>query len=78
MESSCVKQLFPFWKQFNWKEAEIKGFALDDDRLKNGRYLGKDYFREPVGVISPAQAGIKAIEVLNNVHKGIEPRAQKG
>ncbi|WP_368735858.1 RhuM family protein [Photobacterium phosphoreum] len=28
------------------KEYIIKGFAMDDDRLKNGRYFGKDYFRE--------------------------------
>ena len=24
----------------------IKGFAMDDDRLKNGQYFGKDYFKE--------------------------------
>ncbi len=24
----------------------LKGFILDDERLKNGRYFGKDYFRE--------------------------------
>jgi hypothetical protein len=24
----------------------IKGFAMDDERLKNGRYFGKDYFQE--------------------------------
>ena len=28
------------------KEYIIKGFAMDDERLKNGRYFGKDYFRE--------------------------------
>jgi hypothetical protein len=24
----------------------LKGFVLDDERLKNGRYFGRDYFRE--------------------------------
>jgi len=28
------------------KEYIIKGFTLDDERLKNGRYFGKDYFHE--------------------------------
>jgi hypothetical protein len=28
------------------KEYIIKGFILDDDRLKNGGYFGKDYFHE--------------------------------
>jgi len=28
------------------KEYIIKGFAMDDDHLKNGRYFGQDYFRE--------------------------------
>ncbi len=28
------------------KEYMIKGFTMDDERLKNGRYFGKDYFEE--------------------------------
>lgn len=28
------------------KEYIIKGFAMDDERLKNGQYFGKDYFDE--------------------------------
>lgn len=37
--------------RFTWatgvlKEFMIKGFALDDERLKNGRAFGKDFFRE--------------------------------
>jgi len=28
------------------KEYIIKGFILDDERLKNGRYFGKDYFHK--------------------------------
>ncbi len=37
---------FRIWATKTLKEYIIKGFAMDDDRLKNGRYFGKDYFRE--------------------------------
>lgn len=37
---------FRIWATKLLKEYIIKGFALDDERLKNGRYFGKDYFRE--------------------------------
>ena len=37
---------FRIWATNTLKEYIIKGFILDDDRLKNGRYFGKDYFRE--------------------------------
>ncbi len=37
---------FRIWASSILKEYIIKGFALDDNRLKNGRYFGKDYFKE--------------------------------
>jgi hypothetical protein len=37
---------FRIWATERLKEYIIKGFTMDDDRLKNGRYFGKDYFRE--------------------------------
>ncbi len=37
---------FRIWATQTLKEYIIKGFLLDDERLKNGRYFGKDYFRE--------------------------------
>ncbi len=37
---------FRIWATKLLKEYIIKGFVLDDDRLKNGRYFGKDYFQE--------------------------------
>ncbi|MCK5132518.1 MAG: virulence RhuM family protein [Candidatus Sabulitectum sp.] len=37
---------FRIWATNRLKEYIIKGFVLDDDRLKNGRYFGKDYFQE--------------------------------
>lgn len=37
---------FRIWATERLKEYVIKGFAMDDERLKNGRYFGKDYFKE--------------------------------
>ncbi|MDE6559338.1 MAG: virulence RhuM family protein, partial [Muribaculaceae bacterium] len=35
---------FRIWATAVLKEFIIKGYALDDERLKQGRYFGKDYF----------------------------------
>ena len=37
---------FRIWATQLIKEYIIKGFVMDDDRMKNGRFFGKDYFRE--------------------------------
>lgn len=37
---------FRIWATKILKEYIIKGFAMDDNRLKNGQHFGKDYFRE--------------------------------
>jgi len=37
---------FRIWATKVLRNYIIKGFALDDDRLKNGAYFGKDYFDE--------------------------------
>ena len=44
--NSAKATLFRIWATERLREFIIKGFILDDDRLKNGRYFGKDYFRE--------------------------------
>src|SRR3989338_800982 len=38
--------LFRIWATTVLKEYILKGFAMDDNRLKNGQYFGKDYFKE--------------------------------
>ena len=43
---SSIATQFRRWATERLKEYMIKGFAMDDERLKNGRYFGKDYFRE--------------------------------
>lgn len=37
---------FRIWATQKLKEFIIKGFVIDDERLKNGNYFGKDYFQE--------------------------------
>lgn len=44
--NSAQATQFRIWATQLIKEYIIKGFALDDERLKNGRFFDKDYFRE--------------------------------
>lgn len=44
--SSIQATHFRIWATKTLKEYVIKGFAMDDNRLKNGHYFGKDYFKE--------------------------------
>ena len=37
---------FRIWATQTLKEYIVKGFVMDDKRLKNGRYFEKDYFQE--------------------------------
>ncbi len=44
--NSAQATQFRIWATERLKEYLIKGFILDDERLKNGKYFGKDYFQE--------------------------------
>lgn len=44
--NSAKATQFRIWATQRLKEYIIKGFTMDDERLKNGRYFGKDYFQE--------------------------------
>lgn len=44
--NSAQATQFRIWATKLIKEYIIKGFAMDDEQLKNGRYFGKDYFKE--------------------------------
>ena len=37
---------FRIWATERLKDYIIKGYAMDDERMKNGQYFGKDYFQE--------------------------------
>jgi hypothetical protein len=44
--NSAQATQFRIWATERLKEYIIKGFTMDDDRMKNGKYFGKDYFLE--------------------------------
>jgi len=44
--NSSQATLFRIWATLRIKEYIIKGFTIDDNRLKNGKHFGKDYFKE--------------------------------
>ena len=52
---------FRIWATNALKEYIIKGFVMDDDRLKNGRYFGKDYFQELLERIRSIRASERRI-----------------
>ncbi|MEE9367468.1 MAG: RhuM family protein [Pontiella sp.] len=52
---------FRIWATKLLKEYIIKGFAMDDERLKNGRYFGQDYFRELLERIRSIRASERRI-----------------
>lgn len=59
--NSAQATQFRIWATALIKEYIIKGFAMDDDRLKNGRYFGKDYFRELLERIRSIRASERRI-----------------
>lgn len=83
INNSLLKKLSPQDKEYEVHNIDLKGFIIRVFPSGTMRYIcqykrGKELNIGTVGVISPAQAREKAIEVLNNVHKGIEPIAQRG
>lgn len=52
---------FRIWATQLIKEYIIKGFAMDDERLKNGQHFGKDYFRELLERIRSIRASERRI-----------------
>jgi hypothetical protein len=52
---------FRIWATKKLKEFIIKGFVLNDERLKNGQYFGKDYFGELLERIRSIRASERRI-----------------
>lgn len=44
--NSAQATQFRIWATQTLREYIVKGFVLDDERLKNGQKFGKDYFQE--------------------------------
>ncbi len=52
---------FRIWATTTLREYMIKGFVLDDERLKNGKNFGKNYFRELLERIRSIRASERQI-----------------
>ncbi len=52
---------FRIWATQKLREFILKGFVLDDERLKNGNYFGKDYFKELLERIRSIRASERRI-----------------
>lgn len=59
--NSAQATQFRIWATQLIREYIIKGFAMDDERLKNGRYFGKDYFRELLDRVRSIRASERRI-----------------
>ncbi len=59
--NSAKATQFRIWATSKLREFILKGFVLDDDRLKNGNYFGKDYFKELLERIRSIRASERRI-----------------
>src|SRR3989339_585714 len=59
--NSAKATQFRIWATQKLREFIIKGFVLDDSRLKNGNYFGKDYFKELLERIRSIRASERRI-----------------
>ena len=59
--NSIIATRFRQWATQTLKEYLIKGFAMDDERLKNGKRFGKDYFKELLERIRSIRASERRI-----------------
>ena len=83
INNTLIKKLLPEDKEYEVHDLDLKGFMIRVFPSGTMRYVcqykrGKKINLGTVGVMTAAQAREKAIEVLGNVNKGIEPTAQKG
>lgn len=72
---------FRIWATQRLKDYIIKGFAMDDERLKNGRYFGKDYFRELLERVRSIRASERRIyqqitDIFAECSIDYDPRSQ--
>ena len=59
--NSLIATRFRQWATQTLKEYMVKGFAMDDERLKSGGRFGKDYFRELLERIRSIRASERRI-----------------
>ncbi|MBS3118194.1 virulence RhuM family protein [Candidatus Woesearchaeota archaeon] len=59
--NSAKATQFRIWATKKLREFILKGFVLDDERLKNGNYFSKDYFKELLERIRSIRASERRI-----------------
>ena len=72
---------FRIWATQKLREFILKGFVLDDERLKNGNYFGKDYFKELLERIRSIRASERRIyqqitDIFAECSIDYDPRSQ--
>ncbi len=83
INNSFIKKLSPTEKEYEVHDSDLKGFIIRVFPSGTMRYIcqyqrGRKISIGTVGVITPAQAREKAVEILNDFHKGIDPKAKRG
>jgi integrase len=83
INNTLIKKLIPAEKEYEVRDSDLKGFMVRVFPSGTMRYIcqykrGRKINIGTVGIITPAQAREKAVEILNNLHKGIEPEAKRG
>ncbi|HIF0138901.1 TPA: phage integrase [Legionella anisa] len=81
--NSLIKKLVPGEKVYDVRDLNLKGFLIRVHPSGSMSYIcqyarGRRINLGKVGVITAAQAREKAIEVINDFNKGIDPTAPKG
>lgn len=72
---------FRIWATKTLREYIIKGFAMDDERLKNGSYFGKDYFQELLERVRSIRASerriyLKITDIFQECSIDYDPKSQ--
>ncbi len=72
---------FRIWATERLREYIIKGFTMDDDRLSNGRYFGKDYFQELLERVRSIRASerriyLKITDIFQECSIDYDPKSQ--
>lgn len=83
INNTLVKKLLPSEKEYEVHDIDLKGFIIRVFPSGTMRYVcqyqrGKKINIGTVGIITPVQAREKAVEILNDFNKGIDPKAKKG
>ena len=83
INNTLIKKLSPEDKEYEVHDTDLKGFTIRVFPSGTMRYIcqyqrGGKINIGTVGIMTPAQAREKAVEILNDFNKGIDPKAKRG